>query len=197
MIAYNSMHYIKIIQGFFLFSLLVLFSCKSDYTKLVKKELESGVKNDTLLYGLKFGNTKKEFYKICWDLNSKGIVTHGGNNNFVKTILRSKDSIHKTKTLEMLFYAQFNSEDIITGMNFKFSYLAWAPWNKDLQSDKLLPVVQDSILKWYPGNNFMSVKNNIQVKVDGNRQIQIKRETDKDVSVLIENLEYKYKTLVD
>lgn len=197
MIIYNFMNYNNFIKGIFIFSLLVLFSCKSEYTKLVNKELASGVKNDSLLYGLKFGNTKKEFYQICWDLNSKGIVTHGGNNNYVKTILRSKDTIHKTKSLEMLFYALFNNKDIITGMNVKFSYLAWAPWNKELQSDKLLPVVKDSLLKWYPGNDFMMVKNNILVKVDGNRQIQIKKETDKDVSVLIENLQYKYKTLVD
>ena len=64
-------------------------------------------------------------------------------------------------------------------------------------ADALLPVVQDTLLKWYPGNPFMKMENGISVKVDGNRQIQIKKESDRDVSVLIENLEYKYKILVD
>lgn len=197
MIAYNFMKYNKLTKGVFFFSLLFLFSCQSDYTKLVKKELATGIKNDTLLYNLKFGNTKKEFYTICWNLNSKGTVTHGGNNNYVKTVLRPKDSINKTKAIKMLFYAKFNTDDIITGMDMKFTYSAWAPWNKDLQADSLFPVVQDTLLKWYPGNEFIEVKKGILVKIDGNRQIQLKKESDKDVSVLIENLEYKYKTLVD
>ena len=191
------MKYNNFTKGILLFGFLYLVSCQSDYTKLVKKELATGIKNDTLVFNLKFGDTKKEFYTICWDLNSKGLVTHGGNNNYVKTILQPKDSMLKTKAIKMLFYAQFNPKDIITGMNMEFSYSAWAPWNKALQSDSLFPVVQDTLLKWYPGNAFIEVKKDVLVKIDGNRQIQIKKESDKDISVLIENLEYKYKTLVD
>lgn len=97
----------------------------------------------------------------------------------------------------MLFYARFDSSDKITAMDMKFSYSAWAPWNKELLADALLPVLKDTLLKWYPGNSFMKMKNGISVKVDGNRQIQIKKESNRDVSVLIENLEYKYNALVD
>ncbi|WOC40541.1 hypothetical protein [Polaribacter sp. HL-MS24] len=194
--AYNFMKSNKAIKTSFLLGILFLFSCQSDYSKLVRKELASNVKNDTLFNNLRFGNTKKEFYQICWDLNKKGIVTHGENNNYVKKYLVPKDSADNLKTIKMLFYARFDTDDRIVAMDFKFSYSAWAPWNKDLLADALLPVVKDTLLKWY-ANPFMKMENGISVKVDGNRQIQIKKESDRDVSVLIENLEYKYKILVD
>lgn len=175
--------------GIFLVIILVC-SCQSEYTKLVKSELASGKTYNSVFHGLEFGQTRKEFYEICWNLNKQGIATHGGKNENVQTILYPKDSTQKTKKIKMLFYAKFNPDDIITAMDVTFSYVAWAPWNKDLESDDLLPVIQDSLMKWYPGNTFMKVKNTL-VKVDGNRQIQLKTETDRDVSVLIEDLKYK------
>ena len=50
-------------------------------------------------------------------------------------------------------------------------------------------------MKWYPGNPFIKVKDDILVKVDGKRQIQLLVESDRDVSVLIEDLEYKFNNL--
>ena len=94
----------------------------------------------------------------------------------------------------MLYYGVFNANDIMTAVDVKFSYTAWSPWNKKLHADKLLPVVQDTLLKWFPGNPFIKVKN-VLVKVDGNRQIKLYQESDRDVAVLIEDLEYKYNTL--
>lgn len=178
-------------------SIVIVFSCESEYTKLVKNELASGKKNDSIFYGLKFGQTRNDFYKICWGLNREGIATHGPTNNYVQTILYPQDSTKTTEKIRMLFYARFNPENIITSMDLKFSYVAWSPWNKDLVADKLLPKIQDTLMKWYPGNPFIMVKNkkNILVKVDGNRQIQLTKESDRDVSVLIEDLAYKYNNL--
>lgn len=178
--------------------IILVFSisaCQSEYTKLVKSELSSGKKNNHIFHNLEFGQTRSDFYEICWGLNKKGIATHGPSNNYVQTFLEPEDSTQTTKKIRMLFYAKFNDKDIITAMDVKFSYSAWAPWNEELQGDKLLPVVQDSLMKWYPGNPFMKIKNTL-VKVDGNRQIEMVQESDRDVSVVIEDLEYKYKTLV-
>lgn len=175
--------------------ILTAYACQSDYTKLVKNELASGKKNDTILYNLRFGNTKNEFFKICMDLNRKHLVKQGPSNNYVQVILNPRDTTKVFQKIQMLFYGKFNSDNIMTAMDIKFSYDAWAPWNKDLYADKLLPAVQDTLLKWYPGNPFIKVKD-VLVKVDGNRQIQLKQESDKDISVLIEDLEYKYKNLV-
>lgn len=170
---------------------LLASSCQSDYTKLVKKELNSGKQKDSIFYGLKFGQTKSDFFKICWELNKKRIATHGPDNSYVQTILYPQDSTQHIKKMRLLFYAKFSSDNIIRAMDVKFSYVAWAPWNTDLLSDKLLPKVQDTLMKWYPGNKFMKVRDDILVKVDGNRQIQVKIESSRDVSVVIEDLSYK------
>jgi hypothetical protein len=175
--------------------IFLVSACQSEYTKLVKSELKSGKKNDTIFYNLRFGNTRQEFFKICWDLNKEGKVTNGPSNNTVQTTLIPKDSSETLKKIQMLFYGKFNSQDIMTGMDITFSYNAWSLWNNEFNADKLLPVVQDTLMKWYPGNPFMKVKG-VLVKVDGNRQIELKQESDRDVSVKIEDLEYKYKTLV-
>lgn len=189
------MRYSNFNRALILLLILTVSSCQTEYTKLVKNELSIGKKYDTVFYNLKFGNTRKEFYKKCWDLNRKEVVTNGPSNDYVQVMLIPRDSTQSLKKIKMLFYGVFNAQDIMTAMDVKFSYEAWAPWNRDFQADKLLPVVQDTLLKWYPGNPFIKVKD-VLVKVDGNRQIQLKQESDRDVSVLIEDLEYKYKTLV-
>lgn len=175
--------------------MLTVFSCESEYTKMVKNEMASGKQNNGIFYGLKFGQTKKDFFKICWDLNKKEMVTNGPENNYVQVILYPQDSTKTTEKIRMLFYAKFSPDNIIRAMDVKFSYVAWSPWAKDLLADKLLPKVQDTLMKWFPGNPFIKVKNDILVKVDGNRQIQLAKESDRDVSVLIEDLPYKLKNL--
>lgn len=174
--------------------ILTFSACQSEYTKLVNNELSSGKKNDSIFYNLRFGNTKSEFFRICWELNKKGLVTNGPSNNNVRALVTPRDSTIELKELQMLYYGVFNANDIMTAVDVKFSYTAWSPWNKKLHADKLLPVVQDTLLKWFPGNPFIKVKN-VLVKVDGNRQIKLYQESDRDVAVLIEDLEYKYKTL--
>jgi hypothetical protein len=160
----------------------------------VKSELSTGVKNNAIFHGLEFGQTQKQFFEICWNLNKVGLATHGGNNQSVKVVLNPQDSTKTTEKIQMLFYPKFSPEMTISAMNLKFSFVAWSPWNENLESDDLLPVVQDSLMKWYPGNDFIKVKN-VLVKVDGNRQIQLQTETIKDVAVLIEDLDYKYNNL--
>ncbi|MCA0132513.1 hypothetical protein [Winogradskyella alexanderae] len=175
-------------------SIFFLVACQSEYTKLVENELASGAKNDSIFYDFKFGQSKSEFYNSCWEYNKKKIFTHGPSNNYVQTILKPKDSSNVKDKIRMLFYAKFNAKDEIIAMDVKFSHVAWAPWNKELHADKLLPKVKDTLMKWYPGNEFIKVKD-VYVKVDGNRQIRVKEEDTKDVSVIIEDMDYRYKEL--
>ena len=188
------MKYLNFKNAAILILIFTITACQSEYTKLVKDELASGKKNDSIFYNLRFGNTKNEFFRICWDLNKKGLITNGPSNNNVRALVTPRDSTKELKELQMLYYGVFDANDIMTAVDVKFSYTAWAPWNRDLQADKLLPVVQDTLLNWFPGNPFIKVKN-VLVKVDGNRQIKLYQESDRDVAVLIEDLEYKYKTL--
>ena len=81
-------------------------------------------------------------------------------------------------------------------MDMKFRYVAWSLWNKSLQSDKLVPVVKDSLKTWFPGNDFIVIpakktKGEIHVKIDGNRRILIEPITDsRTVDVRIDDLRY-------
>lgn len=186
-------HLLNKISSFII--IVLTCSCQSDYTKLVKQELATGKKNDSIFFNLKFGQTQKHFYEVCWNYNKEGVLSHGPNNGYVQSFLTPKDTTKITERIQMLFYPKFDEEGLIRTMDIKFSYVAWAPWNIDLFADKLLPKIQDTLMKWYPGNKFMVVNDNILVKVDGGRQIQLKQETDKDVSVVIEDLLYKYSQL--
>lgn len=182
---------------FILLLLILLIGCsESKYSKLVKTEMAKNIVNDSLLFEMKFGQTKQEFYDQCWKLNNKGLVTHGPNNNFVQYNLPNKEGDSSTVSIRMLFYGIFDEEKIMTGMDMQFSYNGWSLWAESLHSDKLISVVKDSLESWYPGNGFIEVtpkksKKDILVKVDGNRRIIIEPLiNNKDVDVRIDDLRY-------
>lgn len=154
-----------------------------EYTRLVKKELAKGIKADSLFLGISFGMTKKEFFGHCWELNKKGILTDGSNNTMV---LYKIDSALKYPA-SMNFYPDFY-ENKVSNMRVNFQYNGWAPWNKALFSDTLLPYVLQLFKQWYPGGNEFihitdKVKGTIYIKVDGNRRITVGRFNDMVVKV--------------
>jgi len=57
-------------------------SCKTEYEQLVTSELKTGVVHDSLIFDLKIGQTKKEFYKYCWDMNKSQQITAGSGNKY-------------------------------------------------------------------------------------------------------------------
>ena len=66
-----------------------------------------------------------------------------------------------------------------------------------MSSKKLLPVIKDTLMNWFPGNDFIPIKSDkvkleTLVKIDGNRQILVYAKDIKDVVVKIENLKNKY-----
>ncbi|NNL17041.1 MAG: hypothetical protein HKO81_10425 [Flavobacteriaceae bacterium] len=189
---------LKITKGLLLVVLCFAFiACdQSEYSKLVKTEMSKDIVHDTLFFGMNFGQSKQEFFDKCWKLNAKGLVSHGPSNDFVKHDLPLPEGANLTQSIRMLFYGIFNEERRMTGMNVQYSYNAWSLWNKDLQPEKLLPIVKDTIMKWFPGNDFIKVKiekdeKDLLVKVDGNRRIIIKPIDDKrEVKVRIDDLRY-------
>lgn len=177
--------------------LIMQVSCnKSEYAKLVNNEMAKNIVNDSLIFGMKFGQTRKLFYDQCWKLNNQKIINQGTSNNFVEYQLPMKESDSTKSPITLLFYGIFNKEKIMTGMDMKFHYVAWSLWNKSLQSDKLIPVVKDSLKSWFPGNDFIVVpakktKGEIHVKIDGNRRILIEPIADsRTVDVRIDDLRY-------
>ncbi len=184
------------------FLVLIVFSsisCESEYSKVVKRELKKEIKNDSIFFGLYFGETRQEFYDRCWELNRQKIITHGGNNQFVKYALPSKNKENILEEMEMLFYGIFDEENIMRGMDIRFRYRGWSIWDKKYQADSLLVVVKDTLEKWYPGNSFFKVdidSTSLYIKVDGNRQIKMyptKSSDKQDVIVKIEDIGHLYK----
>lgn len=177
--------------------LVFLFSCKeSNYTKLVKSEMDKNIVHDSLFFGMKFGIAKQDFFDKCWELNNQRMVSHSSSNNFVKYQLPTTKNDSTQTAINMLFYGIFNEDKTMTGMDLKFNYDAWALWNTTYHAEQLLPVVKDSLMQWFPGNDFISLalqknKKEMLVKIDGNRRIIIEPlENNKEVNARIDDLRY-------
>lgn len=181
---------------FWLFSAAIFFTgCRSEYTRAVQEGLNSGIKRDSLIFGMKMGMTKKDFYDFCWILNKQKLISEGPGNLSAKYI--EPDSILPDRTLRksMLFYGIFDDRDTMRGMTFTYSYTAWAPWIRKCQSDSLMSDLMRFYRKNYPGNDFITIdiEKGIKAyaKVDGNRQIVVYPIDAKDVGVKFEDLRYK------
>lgn len=170
--------------------------CKSDYQQYVEREMASGTTQDSLIFGMRIGQTKKDFFAICWDLNKQKIISQGNGNRTARYIADQDTLGDNLEAKDMLFYGIFDDNDIMRGMEMTYSYLAWSPWNRNKQSDSLLMVLRDQYLANYPGNDFIEIdiqelKMPALVKIDGNRQILMYPKGQKDVVVKIEDLRYK------
>jgi len=172
--------------GFFC---LLLIGCDSDYTRMVKSELAKGVRQDSIFLGIKFGNTREEFYGRCFDLNEQKLVTQGVGFS-VKYMIQ--DSVApSSRDIAMLFYPTFDTLQIIKGMDVEFLYPGWGPSRRELQSDSLSLRVQKILVDWYKGNDFVIVRideKDTPIKVDGNRRILMQLEDEQRVLVHIQDL---------
>ena len=154
----------------------ILSGCfESDYTKLVKSELAKGVRKDSVLLGIRLGNTRNEFNGKCFDLNKQQLVTQG--EGFSVQYLFTDSIVHQQPTpMKLLFVPAFDSKDVISNIDLKFSYTGWSPWNQQLQADSLKSKVMALIMRWYGGNQFITADvddHPVTVKLDGNRRILV------------------------
>ena len=190
------------IRYFFIFisftSLLV--QCTSDYQKYVETEIAKNIRNDSLIFDMYIGQTQKEFYEQCWELNRQQLISQGTGNRSAKYI-EPFDSLNPNpKRKEMLFYGLFDENKIMYGMEMTYSYTAWSPWSDQHQAIHLLEEIKSNMLEDYKGNPFLEIEldenyPSAWVKVDGNRQILVYQKSKKDVYVKIEDLTDKFKDL--
>lgn len=172
--------------------LLLLGSCKSDYEKLVGRELATGLRNDSLFLGLRLAMPRKEFYEKCWELNRQKIILNGSEGTSVSYQIPPEDYTFP-QPVELMFYPEFAPDSVgqILYLNGYFRYTGWAPWNLDLQADKLLPDVLKLLEKWY-GATFIEVKSPTGaaawVAVQGNRRILVDIANQQRVKVLFTDL---------
>lgn len=129
---------------------------------------------DSIFLGIHLGMVRRDFYMHCWDLNKKGLFTDGTGNNYV--LYKLKEELRYPA--DMNFYPDF-SDSTISGMRVNIQYQGWAPWNKHLGADSLLPDVLSMCRKWYPeGAPFAVITQGADttyIKEDANRQITIKK----------------------
>ena len=177
---------------------LGLMSCESEYQQYVEQELGSGITQDSLIFGMRIGQTKKDFYSICWDLNKQQLITAGSGNSSARYVLDRDTLGDSSQAKEMLFYGIFDDAGVMQGMKMTYSYLTWAPWNRERYSDSLMISLRKQYEEGYPGNPFLELRLDIEgkeypalVKIDGNRQILMYPRNKKDVMVRIEDLHYK------
>jgi hypothetical protein len=170
-------------------SVFIGCSPKAKYDKMVKKELASGLRNDSLVLGLYFGMPEKEFYTHCWNLNHKGVIKQGENNTTVLYELKNELKYQAA----MDFYPKFN-QGKISELPIRFFYRAWAPWNKNLSADNLQTEVRKYIEKNF-GSGFIEVKHSKRgsafVKVNGNRRITIFKEDEVHVWAVFTDMTIK------
>jgi hypothetical protein len=190
----NTMMNLKSIK--YLISATLLWFCfsscvQSDYTKLVKSELAKGIRKDSLLFGVKFGNSRDEFFGKCFDLNRQHLVTEGPGNASVQYLFTDSLFHEQPAQIRLLFMPKYDQADKINEMNLEFAYVAWAPWNKQYQSDILKEKVMKIIMHWYKGNEFVTAKidqDEIPVKLDGNRRILVFVQSEQHVLVKIQDI---------
>ena len=91
--------------------LLSLIGCKSDYQRYVEEEIGSDIQNDSLIFGMRMGQTKKEFFAICWELNKQKLISQGTGNSTARFITdRDTSGNNSPLSKEMLFYGIFDGE---------------------------------------------------------------------------------------
>lgn len=168
--------YLKYAISFVCLATLTSGCLQSDYTKMVKAELSKGTREDSLVFGIKFGDTRNDFYGKCFDLNREKLVTQGPGNTSVQYIFEDSLLHDEPTQIRMLFYPSFDKDDVISQMTFEFSYTGWAPWNKAAHADSLKEKTMQLLMLWYKGNEFVTAEVNstrIPVKVDGNRRLLV------------------------
>lgn len=141
--------------------------------------------------GFQFGMTKDQYFDRCSVLNKEKIIVSGGRNFSPEQILVPKNQ--EEKKIKMSFFGTFDNQRILNGFDIQFNFLGWSDWNIDYQSPVLLDQIKDSILTWFPGNDFIQVKidesvKTAYVKIDGNRRVVMYTMNSKDVVVKINNL---------
>jgi|GEM_PF-440883 len=178
-------------------TILLLASCKSDYTSYVETERKSGEQYDSLLFTLKLGMSKKQYFDSCWQLNIEQIIAQGDGSGNARYDIKPDSTEDKTKAITLLFKGEFDVNNVMYRMDLDYMYTSWSIWNKALQSDSLILKVKEMIMEDYGGNPWLKVdlkdvKVDTYVKIDGNRHMMMYPKDNMKVMVRIEEIEYRY-----
>lgn len=168
------------IYSIIILSVIFIGSCdeRSEYERLVQKELNSGERQDSLFLGYYLGMERQDFFDHSWELNQQKKVTGDAQVYYKIEGLPSEAT--------MTFYPDFKN-DRIYRMPAEIHFDSWAIWNRELYSDSLIVELIDLYENDY-GAGFIhtmhpELKKESWIKVDGNRRISVYRQDDMKVRV--------------
>lgn len=145
------------------------------YEKMEASALATGVRYDSLFKGLYLSMQKKEFLDYCFQKNLQGEFKQGGIKNGMWVEGKLKSELKYPAAIN--FFPKFRN-NAITEMEASIYYDHAAFADKTFDSDSLLHDVLLLMENWY-GPGFIKIqspyfyKEDIYVKVDGNRRITI------------------------
>lgn len=153
------------------------------------QELAKNVRYDSVFLGFRLGDTRNAFMDKCMSLNKQQLVTQGPRGGVLYYL---RDSLHQQlDDIKVLIFARFDEQEIVNRIDLEFSYNAWAPWNKQYQSEVLLKNLTKLMMDWYGGNEFIHVTiegKELPVKIDGNRRLLLRLEDAQTVIMRVSDL---------
>ena len=195
----KKLNFLNLNRIFFTIIILILIvGCqkKSEYSTILTRELEKKNEFNDLIFDMKIGQSRQDYFDICYQLNKQKKIISGERSLNPELILKSKNGSTKGSNIKMSFNGIFNEKKTMRGFEMRFYFTGWSNWNKDLSSENLLFQLKDTLRKWFPGNDFFKVnfENNLsaEVKIDGNRRILAYKVNSKDVAVRIDDMSGKY-----
>tara|TARA_Y100001978_G_C23588253_1_gene382494 strand:- start:215 stop:808 length:594 start_codon:yes stop_codon:yes gene_type:complete len=195
----KKLNFLNLNRIFFTIIILILIiGCqkKSEYSTILTRELEKKNEFNDLIFDMKIGQSRQDYFDICYQLNKQKKIISGERSLNPELILKSKNGLTKGSNIKMSFNGIFNEKKTMRGFEMRFYFTGWSNWNKDLSSENLLAQLKDTLKRWFPGNDFFKVnfENNLsaEVKIDGNRRILAYKVNSKDVAVRIEDMSGKY-----
>ncbi len=180
--TFKQFTYVLVLIGF-----IGIWACgtKSEYRKIVERELASGERHDNIFMGFHIGMPEKVFYDSCTALNKRRLVYQGARDVTVSFKMDILD-----KEVDVYFFPNFHEKKIYE-MEVSYSYYGWSPWRKELSAEKLMFRLLAIYEKTY-GEGFIEIKSPqdrvAYVKVDGNRRISIYEKDDQTVRVIFTDL---------
>ena len=181
---HKPMHSLRFILLPIIIICTILQSCDSS----VNTTSDDGFsKSDSLFLGFHLGMAQKDFFDHCTELNKQQKITQGpgGTTNVEYRIVGEYDS-----EISMRFFPTFIEEKIFE-MPVTYSYVAWAPWNRQYWAEELLPKVLEKYKEVY-GDDFKLINHPTQgkvyYKIDGKRRINLFVKDEQHVQAVFSDL---------
>lgn len=150
---------------------------------MVKREQARNIRVDSIFLGLKFGDSKKDFFDKCRKLNQAGVTEDGSGAGLNVQVLRKIDSTLTDAKVYMYFYPVFDAQYHITEMPVYYTYESFFPYAERYHSKVLMPQVLKLLAHDY--GKFIPVfkpgKDTIYVHIDANRRITVNKKDDQFV----------------